>query len=156
MGYHGDSLESFFSPELAAVTARKLADTGAASMTERARNHTPVEFGTTRASWEAKRAERTQVEGLPAYEGRAENDHYVAKFLEHGTVAHEEVPDDAEALETPEGPRRLVRHPGMEPRHILSRAATELEAAFPAEAQPVLEEFKRAQEADTRSKRGRR
>jgi hypothetical protein len=130
-------------------TMRAVANAGAEELARRAAEHTPAETGNTAASWRTVPARPTRN----GWEASAETSHPLAHLLEYGTDPHRLAPDDAQALDTPEGPRAGAEHPGSRAHHMMARAAAELEESLDAIAAPHLAAWER--EADALAKRHR-
>jgi hypothetical protein len=135
-----------------------MAALGGCELTDRARRYTPLgtgeDYGHVRDAWEELEAERASRRGFDAYESGAVNPHYRATWLEYGTEPRVIEPDEAEAIDTPEGPRARARHPGTRGAHMLLRAMTELEVEFPALAQPELGAWAAAAERNAKRQPG--
>lgn len=130
----------------------EMADTAGAAMTSRARSLAPVgqsgipgrRPGTLRGSYHqtAVRREQNVQPGLDGYVSGVESHDIVAQWMETGVRPHRI-----------KGPIRFrtvgggwvtvknVQHPGVEPRWIVLRAATETQAAFEELARPAVERF---------------
>jgi hypothetical protein len=137
VGLKGD-LVALFAEEARAVTdqaVRQVAADAGEAMTRAAVAHTAKRTGNLASKWRTLSVER--VAG--GYESGTENPDYRALFLEYGTDPHRLAPDDAQALDTPDGPRAAADHPGSRGQHMLARAAAEVEQALEAIAQPTLE-----------------
>jgi hypothetical protein len=111
---------------------RKVAASVGNEMTNRAAAHTPKRTGRIAGLWRTLPVEPTP-EG---FRSGTTNPSYVARFLEHGVEPHELKPKRGQALGTPEGPRAHAHHPGFGGAHMLAKAMGEVEAIFPALAQP--------------------
>ena len=142
MGYHGGSLVSLVSAATVAAPTdrllRNVANAGGAQLTRRARELTPRRTGKTAASWQHVQA--VKIGG--GYVSSATNSWYLARFLEDGTKGHDVHPNarrGKRAVSTPEGARAGAHIPPMVGRHMLGRAAAELEATLPVIAQPHLD-----------------
>jgi hypothetical protein len=141
-GYSGGSLTDLVKAATVRPPTRRavrdLADAAGRAMTERARENTPTRTGVTAASWSQLRVRQTR-------DGNAEsgttNPRFEARLLEHGVRPHPIKPRSAEAIDTPEGPRAEADHPGIAAHHPLARAAAEVEASFPAIAEPTLDKW---------------
>jgi hypothetical protein len=140
-GYSGGSLTDLVKAATVRPPTRRavrdLADAAGRAMTERARENTPTRTGVTAASWSQLRVRQTR----DAAESGTENRSHKAHWLEWGVKPHKIRPRDAEAIDTPEGARAEADHPGIAAHHPLARAMAEVEAALPAIAEPILEDW---------------
>jgi hypothetical protein len=137
-GYSGGSLTDLVKAATVRPPTRRavrdLADAAGRAMTERARENTPTRTGVTAASWSQLRVRETR----DGAESGAENPSHKAHWLEWGVKPHKIRPRSAESIDTPEGQRAEADHPGTRAYHPLARAMAEVEASFPAIAEPTL------------------
>lgn len=117
---------------------RNIAQAGGHRLTERAAAHTPVRTGTLASKWRSLDVTPAAEEGINGWTSGTENPDYRARWIEHGVEPHEIRPRRAEALDTPEGPRGGVEHPGHPGAHMLAQAAQEVELVLGEIAQPHL------------------
>ena len=138
MPYRGGSLVDLFKPATTGApinrALRRIADEGGKDMTTFARRYTPKRTGRLADGWE-----QLPVHRVPnGYRSGTTNRVWYAHLVEHGVEEHDIEPKTSGALNTPEGPRAGVHHPGTEGAHMLARAAEEVEAGFSLRAQPAL------------------
>ena len=154
MPYEGGDLRDLFSRSTVGPPTdralRDIAHAGGERLTGSAAEHTPTDTGRTRERWRTLPVERVP-EG---YASGTENPSQVARFLEYGTSPHTIGPEQQEAVETPEGPRAEVHHPGTHGHHMLAKASAEVEAELPAIAQPHLSEWAASIEANAKRHKG--
>ena len=122
----------------------------AEELTETARRNTPRRSGRTAASWQTTDVER--VVGGPgaeaAYQASAENDHFIARFVEYGVSPHSLKPRKYQDSGDGDGPH----HPGHRGTHPLGRALDEVNGRLDQIAAPrlatwqadIYENFKRS------------
>jgi hypothetical protein len=149
MPYVGGNLADLFDTRPVRDAARRMADKGGQELHDRAERYTPVDSGEVKASWVKHPRRRTQRGTLPAYEVTVENPHWRAAMVEKGVKPHVIEPDSEEALDIPGGidkPVAKVNHPGYPGRHMMSRAAAEVEVETPAILRPELERWADDQE----------
>ena len=154
--YRGGSLTDLFKAETTQPPTRNglrdIADAAGAAMTEATRQHTPVKTGRTRDSWRQLPVRRVRHEsGAAAYESGVTSSYYKARWLEEGTEPHRIEPKQAQAIDTPDGPRAGAEHPGTEPHYMTRKAAAEVEQALEEIAQPHLSKW--AADIERRAKR---
>ena len=89
--------------------------------------------------------------GERGYSSGARNPDHRARWIEHGTEPHSLLPKDAEALDTPEGPRARAEHPGTEAQAPLAQAMADVEATIEGLAQPSVRAW--AAEVEQNAKR---
>lgn len=134
--YRGGSLVDLVKQPTVGPPTRRLlhdvADAAADELTARARAHTPRRSGEVAASWR----KLPVIEVANGYESGTTNPHYVARFLEYGVEPHTISPKTRKALGLPEGARAAAEHPGIRAHNMTAKAATEVEAQFPALAAP--------------------
>ena len=160
MGYQGGSLKGFVSAavEVTPLAAFAMADAGADYLLRQARDYTPIgpgrDGGHVYTAWEKVEVDRTRVGGYVAYQGGALNRHYRVGWLEYGTAPRVIEPDDQEAITTPEGPRAAAHHPGTPARHMMGRAAHDLDVHGDEVLADELREWATAAEANARRRPG--
>lgn len=133
---------------------RDVADSAGEAMTKAAAAHTPKRTGTVAESWRQLPVKRARVVGGSGYESGTENPHWVARFLEYGTEAHLISPKTRRALGLPEGPKGGAHHPGIRPRNMTAKAATEVEATFGELAAPHLSAWQAEIERNAKQHKG--
>jgi hypothetical protein len=147
MGYTGQSPKALLpNRKVTERILRDMTDDGAEFMARRARAHTPVDTGQTRAAWKQGRV----VKRGATYTSTVKNKHPNAPRLEHGTAAHQ-ISARGGALMFFDGSRpvfrREVMHPGTPAFHMLAKAGAETEAAFDVITRPALGAWAREVEA---------
>jgi len=140
--------------EVTPPAARAMAAIGGRHLTLRTRDGTPIgpgtDYGHVRGSWTEKEVEHQRSGGIDRYRSGVESHHYRAPWVEWGVEPHDIEPDDAQAIDTPEGPRAGAHHPGYPGAHPVAKAVAELEATLPEVMQPELEAWAKAAEANAK------
>ena len=147
MGYRGGKLTSLVDVDLAGEATRRMALRGGEQLTEDAAAATPVDTARTRESWETIEPER--VPG--GWRSGTVSHSHIALFLDAGVEPHKIEPKRREAVQTEQGPRGAVDHPGFVGRKMTQQAATKLEASMDRTLRPEAEEW--AEEQEARAKR---
>jgi hypothetical protein len=140
--------------EVTGPALRSMADRGGEAMTEIARERTPLgpgkDYGHVRESWRRKPVTRESRPGGAGYASGVESDHYRARWVEWGVGPHNIDPKDAEAIQTPEGPRAAAHHPGYAGAHPVAQAAAAVDAGFGGLMRPEAQAWAREAEANAK------
>jgi hypothetical protein len=138
----GQSLESLVTKATFEATDRAMAkivrDTQRL-MLDTAKAATPSRTGAVRDSWLA-----TPIwpHGPERYEGRIQNSHWLAHLLNYGTEAHDVGPEHKKAIIEAEGPRARAHVRGIQPHHMIEKAALVAESTLQERTLPTRETWK--------------
>ena len=143
----GQSIESLVTKGTFEATNRAMAkivrDTQT-TMLDTARHATPSRTGAVRDSWIA-----TPVwpHGPDRYEARIENSHRLVAWLNYGTQPHTirpkgEAEGGKDALREPAGPRAEAHVSGIQPAHMVEKAALVAETTLQDRTLPTRETWK--------------
>ena len=160
MPYFGASLAQFVR-DVAEVTppaARSMAARGGRTLTFHTREGTPIgpgtDYGHVRDPWQEKPVEHERSGGIDRYRTGVDSHHYRAPWIEWGTQPHRIEPKNSEALDTPQGARGGVDHPGARAFHPVARAVFILETELDAVMAPELSAWAKAAEQNARRRPG--
>ena len=141
MPYRGGSLTDLLGSDTTEPPTRRMlrdvAEEVGDEWTDRAKQHTPTRTGNLARRWRSLPVEKTP-EG---YTSGTENPSPLAHLVEYGVAPHD----------LGEGERDGAQHPGHEGAHMLARSAHEIDATWPALAQPHLSRW--ARDVERRAKR---
>ena len=154
MGYTGGRVADLFDPEPAPLAARRMAQRGGRRMTELVKDYTPTDSGSVLRSWRQIPVDHRREAGADHYTSGVRSYHHRARWVEWGVEPHTIRPKDEHALETPEGPRAEVHHPGYHGAHPVARAAAQLEVTFAEEMHIEAERWAAEQGAAAKRHRG--